>query len=87
MPSLTGFPFLLISFAKHGPNFMALFTVSTESARTEAGNYVLTASVIHGLVTNLGFCACVRHASRHFTLTRLAEKHVKRGIAKRGIRR
>ena len=31
-----------------GPNFMALFTVCTESALTEAGNFVLTASVFHG---------------------------------------
>ena len=28
-----------------GPNFMALLTVSSESTLTEAGNYVLTASV------------------------------------------
>ena len=39
-----------------GPNFMALLTVSTESALTDAGNSVLTASVFHGLAANLGFC-------------------------------
>ena len=32
-----------------GPSFMALLTVSTESALTEAGNFVLTASVFHGI--------------------------------------
>ena len=41
-----------------GPNFVALLTVSTESALSEAGNSVLTASVFHGLAANLGFCAC-----------------------------
>ena len=40
---------------------MALLTVSTESALTEAGNSVLTASVIHGFAANFGFCACVLH--------------------------
>ena len=57
-----------------GPNFMALLTVSTESALTEAGNSVLTASVFHGLAANFGFCACVLHVTRHSTLTRLAQK-------------
>ena len=42
-----------------GPNFMALLTVSTESAHTEAGNSVLMASIFHGLAANLCFCACV----------------------------
>ena len=42
-------------------HFMALPTVSTESARTEAGNSVLTASIFHELAANLGFCACVLH--------------------------
>ena len=32
------------------PNFMALLTVSTESALTEAGNSLLTSSLFHGLV-------------------------------------
>ena len=32
-----------------GPNFMALLTVGTESALTEAVNSVLTASPFHGL--------------------------------------
>ena len=57
-----------------GPNFMALLTVSTESALTEAGNSVLTASVFHGLSANFGFCAGVLQVSRHSTLTRLAQK-------------
>ena len=33
----------------HWPNSMALLTISTESALTEAGNSVLTESVFHGL--------------------------------------
>ena len=53
---------------------MALLTVSTESALTEAGNYVLTASIFHGLEKNFGFCACVLHFSRHSMLTRLVLK-------------
>ena len=57
-----------------GPNFMALLTVSTESALTEAGNSMLTASVFHGLAGNFGFCAFVLHITRHSTLTRLAPK-------------
>ena len=58
-----------------GPNFMALLTVITESALMEAGNYVLTASVFHGLAANFDFCACVLHVTyRHSTLTRLAQK-------------
>ena len=57
-----------------GANFMALLTVSTESALTEAGNSVLTASIFHGLAANCGFCACVLHVPRHSTLTRLAQK-------------
>ena len=47
---------------------MALLTVSTESALTEAGNSVLTASVFHGLVANFGFCACVLYVTRHSML-------------------
>ena len=57
-----------------GPNFMALLTVSTEFALTEAGNSMLTASVFHGLAANFGFCACVLHVTKHSTLTRLAQK-------------
>ena len=53
---------------------MALLTVSTESALTEAGTSVLTASVFHVLAGNFGFCACVLHITRHSTLTRLAQK-------------
>ena len=50
---------------------MALLTASTESALTEAGNSVLMASLFHGLAANFGFCVCVLHVTRHFTLTRL----------------
>ena len=53
---------------------MALLTVSTELALTEAGNSVLTASVFHGLAANFGLCTCVLHVTRHFGLTRLAQK-------------
>ena len=44
-----------------GSNFMALLTVSTESALTEAGNSVLTASVFHELAANFGFSKTVRY--------------------------
>ena len=54
-----------------GPNFMALLTVSKEPALTETGNSVLTASVFHGLAANY---ACVLNVTRHYTLTRLAQK-------------
>ena len=57
-----------------GPNFMALLTVSTESALTEAENSVLTASVFHGLAANFGFCVCALRVTRHSMLTRLAQK-------------
>ena len=57
-----------------GPNFMALLTVSTESALAEAQNSVLTASVFHGLAANFGFCMCVLHVTRQSRLTRLAQK-------------
>ena len=60
-----------------GPNFMALFTVSTETELMEAGNFVLTASVhvfLYGLAANFGFCACKLSVTRHSTLTRLAQK-------------
>ena len=53
---------------------MALLMVSTEFVLTEAGNFVLTSSVFYGLVGNFGFCACVLHSTRHYTLTRLAQK-------------
>ena len=39
-----------ISCLGPGPNFMALLTVSTESALKEAGNSVLTASIFYGLI-------------------------------------
>ena len=52
---------------------MALLTVSTESALTEAEDSVLTASVFIGLVANLGFCACVLDVTRHSTVTRLCK--------------
>ena len=64
----------MTSLTSPGPNFMALLTVSTASALREAGNSVLTASVFHGLAANLGFCACVLRATRHSTLTWLAQK-------------
>ena len=57
-----------------GPNLMALLTKSTESALTEAGNSVLTASVFHWLAANFGLCACVLHVTRHSALTRLVQK-------------
>ena len=44
------------NYLRTGPNFMALLTVSTESALTEAGNSVLTASVFHGLAAKFGTC-------------------------------
>ena len=72
-----------ISNIHTGPYFMALLTVSTEFALTEAGNYVLTASVFHGLAANFGFCACVLHVTRHSTLmasTEIRRLHVKQGI-------
>ena len=54
---------------------MALLTLSTESALTEAGIFVLTASVFHGLAVNFGFCACSLHVTyRHSRLTRLVQK-------------
>ena len=57
-----------------GPNNMALLTVSTESALKEAGNFVLTASLFHGLAGSFGLCACVLHVTRQSTLKRLAQK-------------
>ena len=62
------------SYNEAWAHFMALLTVSTESALTEAGNSVLMASVFHGLVANFGFCAWVLRVTRHCTLTRLAQK-------------
>ena len=64
----------LVAHQRTGPKFMALLTVSKESALTEAGNSVLMASVFHRLAANFGFCACVLHVTRHSTLTRLAQK-------------
>ena len=55
-----------------GPNFMALLTVSTELALTEAGNSMLTSSVFHSLTGNFG--AGVLHVTRHSMLTRLVQK-------------
>jgi len=46
---------------------------STKSALMEAGISVLTASVIHGLAANFGFCACVLDVTRHSMLTRIAQ--------------
>ena len=53
---------------------MAVLTVSTELALTEAWNFVLTASVFYGLAAYFGLCACVLHVTRYSTLTRLAQK-------------
>ena len=39
-----------------GPNFMALLTVSTGSALTEAGSSVRTTSIFHELAANIGVC-------------------------------
>ena len=58
---------VLLNTLRPGPNFMALLTISTESALTEAGNSVLTASLFHRLAVNFGLCV-----TRHSTLTRLA---------------
>ena len=49
---------------------MALLTISTESALREAGNYVLTANVFHGLAADFCFCACILQVTGHFKLTR-----------------
>ena len=46
----------VLTLQASGPNVMALLTVSTESALTEAGNSVLTASLFHGLAANFGVC-------------------------------
>ena len=56
------------------PNFMALLTVSTESALTEAGNSVLTASVFHRYATHFGFRVCILNVTMHSALTRLSQK-------------
>ena len=53
---------------------VSTFTVNTESALTEAGNSVLTASVFHGLAENFGFCVCLLHITWLASLTRLAQK-------------
>ena len=53
---------------------MAMLSISTESALTEAGNSVLTVSVFHRLAANFGLCACILRVTRHYTLTRLAQK-------------
>ena len=50
------------------PNFMALLTVSTESALTKAGSSVPTARVFHRLAANFCFCVCV------LSVPRLAQK-------------
>ena len=66
--------YFMHTFKKPGPNFMALFTVSTESTLTptEAGNYVLMASVFHGLAVE--FWLLRVRTPCHFTLTRLVQK-------------
>ena len=57
-----------------GPNFMALLTVSTESALTEAGNSLLTSSVFHELAGNVCLLTWVHHDTRQSSLTQLAKK-------------
>ncbi len=70
--------FTLLKGHKHlkqlEPNFMALLTVSKESALTEAGNSTLLSSVFHRLAGNFCLCARVHHVSRHSSLTQLAQK-------------
>ncbi len=61
-------------YPRPGPDFMALLTVSKESALTEAGNSTLTSSVFHGLAGNFCLCACELHVTRHSFLTQLAQK-------------
>ena len=51
---------------------MALLNVSTESAHTEAGKSVLTASIFYKLAANFGFCSCVHNVTKHGKLTRLS---------------
>ena len=62
---------MIVPDMKSGPNFMALLTVSKESALTEAENVALTSSVFHLLVGN--FRLCILHVTRH-SLTQLAQK-------------
>ena len=58
IPNIVSWGSIGMSYIQPGPNFMALLTVSTESAFGSM-EYVLTASVFHGLAANLGFCTCV----------------------------
>ena len=48
---------------------MALLTL----VLAEAGNYVLTPSVFHGLAGNFCLCMCLLHHTRHSRLTKLAQ--------------
>ena len=52
---------------------MALLTVSKESTLAEAGNSVLTSSMIPGLAGNVGFSACALHVTMHSTFTQLVQ--------------
>ena len=62
---------------------MALLTVSTESVLTKAGNFVLTASLVHGLAANL---ASARAHSILLGILRLQGKRRNSALArKRGI--
>ena len=45
--SLRYTPFIVMSPGITGPNWMALLTISKESALTEAGNLAFTSSVFH----------------------------------------
>ena len=79
-------------YVKNETNFMALLTVSKESALAEAGNSVLSSSVFSGLAGNFGLCACILHVAKHSTLTLLAQKFgacmlTENGDCKRRIRR
>ena len=55
---------VVVVLKRTGANFMALLTVSTESAFTEAGNSVPTPIVFHGLAANFGLCVCVLLVTR-----------------------
>ena len=67
-PELASSCYFFCEASGQGPHFMALLTVKTKLALTEAGNSVLTASVFHGLAANFCFCPCVLHVTRHSML-------------------
>ena len=51
------------------PNFMALLTLSIESALTEAENTALKSGISHGLAGIFGFVCVLLHVSRQSSLT------------------